>query len=320
MTWRERGKEIFYSFFPDRNKFIQDMENFRIQLYGEKLKIGFGLIFIIFSSLMLDNLFSQIPASPDWRFTMLFSVLFGFVIFGLTLTINGFTSNLANTDNFQREVRSKLNLLVASGIHIQENQATEYQHSTVTKNRKNLAELLVIGGFTLAIFTYIIWFIMIMREHSTDPLFITTSLLAIPSALVAVVTFMYVFMTRDLININQKLVENQRQPKFSLDYDYTGGNHFTRILYLWNTGDIAKNLRITFSANWEYQKPPINLLSMKQGSRLEIMEDMTIISGVGHILTITLDYENIFSQQFREVITISDEQITSLAAARIHNT
>jgi hypothetical protein len=77
---------------------------------------------------------------------------------------------------------------------------------------RNNGEFILFFGFLIVIFIYIIWLLYIMSQHSNEQNYITTAIVAIPNLLVAVVTFLYVLLTRDLVKTNQELVNAQNRP------------------------------------------------------------------------------------------------------------
>jgi hypothetical protein len=127
----------------------------------------------------------------------------------------------------------------------------------------------------------------------------------------------YVLLTRNLVKINQEMVNAQSQPKFSLNYDFVKSidnniPHVSIALYLRNSGDVARNLRITFKPNWQFQKAPITILSIVRDERFIILEDLNIIQEAVRILTIDLEYETMFSKKYHDVLVLSNEQLQNL--------
>lgn len=302
------------SFFPDREKVLEEIEDLKVTCELETAKIGFGFLFIVVSAYGLHNLVTPIiPEMPSWGFTLLFSLLFSLLMFGLNLTINGLTSNAARNKKFQDGVNRKLAALISRGTPPENIQEAEETMTSQEKSNK-FGETLIKIGFAVFIVVYIIWFVWTMSQHSNDSQYITTAILAIPTLVVAVVTYMYVLLTRDLVKINQDLVNAQKQPIFSLDIENREG---CRVVNLWNTGEVARNVTIIFTANWDFQQPSINLLSLKRDSQCELLDNISQILGNGHIWTVTVDYENIFSQHFHEVFPLSNEKLQSLGTTRI---
>jgi len=105
----------------------------------------------------------------------------------------------------------------------------------------------------LLVVAYIIWFILVMIQHSTDNQYITTALVAIPSLLVAIVTIIYVLWTKELVKTNQSLFDAQTEPSV-IAYlceerrQVSGGVFHIIYLVIENIGlGIAKNVKFSVS-------------------------------------------------------------------------
>jgi hypothetical protein len=197
---------------PDQNR--EEIENLKRLLKLEKSKFIWGILwiaialvpFIYFQITHLVVNQNELPV-----FLSVVSFLFALMIVGLNQLINGFTSNAVETEKFQIEVKTNLNSILG----LKENSIRENKKKTdiaIVNKRETIIESFIKIGFLIFVIVYIVWFLWIMWQHSTDSQYITTALLAIPSFFVAVVTFLYVLLTRDLIKTNQDLVAAQSQP------------------------------------------------------------------------------------------------------------
>ena len=159
--------------------------------------------------------------------------------------------------------------------------------------------------------------VLLMMVYFNQNAYLPILFLTFPSIVLAVVTIMYVLLTRDLVKTNQVMVNAQSQPKFSIDFDYVkytvnNATHISTVVYIRNSGDVARNLKISFNPNWEFLIPPITVLSIVRGERITILEELNIIREIGRILKIELDYENMFSQKYHDRLVLSQEQLQNL--------
>jgi hypothetical protein len=106
------------------------------------------------------------------------------------------------------------------------------------------------------------------------------------------------------------------QPNFVIDFDYTAGDHFTRVVYIKNSGNVARNLKITLKPNWSVNLPIINVISIDNEQRTEILSNMNIVNEPGRQLIIDLEYEDILSKKHKESLILSYEQLRNLGHAR----
>ncbi len=132
-----------------------------------------------------------------------------------------------------------------------DSQSPSFENITKSKiqylfNSSNFGRILVNLGFGIATFGYIFWFVWIFAQHSNDTQYITTAIMAIPSLLVAVITFLYVLLTQDLVRTNQALFDAQTKPDLIayLQIDKTD-NPAIIDLIIENIGfGIAQNIKI----------------------------------------------------------------------------
>ena len=207
--------------------------------------IAFALIpFIYFQIIHLVVNQNEIPV-----FLTVVSFLFAFMIVGVNQLINGFTSNAVETERFQNDVKTQLGLILGqkekSTLETQKEEAI-----SIVKKRETLSESFIKIGFLIFIIVYIAWFLWIMSQHSTDSQYLTTALLAIPSFFVAVVTFLYVLLTRDLIKTNQDLVDAQSQPSVIAQVKENDDDFHYIDLIFENVGmGIARNIQFNVEPN-----------------------------------------------------------------------
>lgn len=130
MNWRK--------LFPEQETVLREIEDLKLTCTYEWLKIGFGLFFIVFSAGLLFILFHQLPLTDvDWRlFVFIFSILFSFLMLGLTLLINGLTSNAAKNKRFQDEIRKQLMQLLQGREPVPTGTPTECDMESVKENRE----------------------------------------------------------------------------------------------------------------------------------------------------------------------------------------
>jgi hypothetical protein len=187
----------------------------------------------------------------------------------------------------------------------------------IIKNYDGISSILIVVSIFLF---FILYFVIFLQKPQNPDQYILSFLQSIPNLLLVMVTLIYVYFTKYLVKINQDLVFAQKQPKFSLDYRYSRtGNHVDTIVYLRNSGDIARNLKITFNPNWNAIYIPINVMSIIQGERTEILHSLNDIRQQGRILQIILQYENIFSQQCSETLSLSNDQLHNLGYTQTIN-
>jgi hypothetical protein len=276
---------------------------FFIKFYGKTTKLGVKLVGIFAIISLLTSLFSIFFSyiKNDYsasKFLFFFSLAFSVAeICGLFILLNW---NYLDTDRME----------VSTSALVPPTRQT----TNTSGVRETFGEFFVKIGFIIFIVVYIIWFLLTMYQHSTDSQYVTTAILAIPSFFVAVVTFLYVLLTRDLVKANQDIVKGQSRPKFSLDYrEVKMDTYQDKFIFLKNSGEVARNLTISFTPNWEgFAKPAINIMAIGHNEKTNVLQNFNEINQPGHIIIVTLDYENIFSDKCKEELKISFENLHNL--------
>jgi hypothetical protein len=276
-----------------------DFEHFKCLVKLEKRKFEAGLLWILMA-LAPFIYWRFYPINIDQNglpiLLAIISYLFALMLIGVTQLVQGLSSNAVETDKFQQNVMSKLDLLLEQNGKLRSEKPKEIPVISNTIMRGEPSEFFIKIGFVIFVIAYIVWLLWTMYQHSTDPQYITTALIAIPSFFVAVVTFLYVLLTRDLVKTNQELVVSQREhdllllsPIGKIHISYTDQEY---VITIENNGMgplIIKSIKIDkkeilksdsfITEDW----PPLSLIEkcdhMKTDDILRHIENYTIFPG-----------------------------------------
>jgi uncharacterized membrane protein len=191
---------------------IKEIEYYKRLFRLEKKKFVCGVFWIILVLIPLIywKLFPVALTQEEFPiFLFIFSVLFALLLVGVNQLVNGLTSNAVENEDFQNEIKTKLGLLLSE----EKKPTPEKQRGdTMIVENKRSPDFISAALIVIFILVYIGYLMFVMSQHPNSDLYITTIILAIPSFFVAVVTSVYVLLTRELIKTNQDLVDAQSQP------------------------------------------------------------------------------------------------------------